>query len=401
MNDLREDLDRALRTVTFSEAPIEQAKQRGRQIRGRRRAALVVGALAVAAVAAGYPALTRTTANLPPAPAGGHKTHDAVLTDVPGAGTEGPTGLVGRDGVIAVGTAGRVKWQATVKGPGSKGTPVAGDTCYSITSSPGGKLYGACLDKSLAGDQTNGANPVVLSGGVGDGAMYGEIGQAAADVTYVIVTFADGQQLKLIPVVANGLRYVAWVAPLSMTIERVDAHLGGPYATNGLIATAVPFDPPGQLPSFGLWQQLGQAAPPTSSAIIGSGSVGGRVWAEIGYEGPFGTCFTPGSDSADRFCLPVQRLGTTALLGGWGGNPPETAAFGSAAPGVALVRVTLSDGKTATARPVSVGNEDLFAFAISPGVTPTGWTAYDAYGHQVGTGTTSTGSASTTITLSP
>ena len=60
MNDLREDLDRALRTVTFSEAPVERAKRAGRRIRTRRRVALLAGALAVAAVAAGYPALTRS-----------------------------------------------------------------------------------------------------------------------------------------------------------------------------------------------------------------------------------------------------------------------------------------------------------------------------------------------------
>ena len=99
--------------------------------------------------------------------------------------------------------------------------------------------------------------------------------------------------------------------------------------------------------------------------------------------------------------MPIKQLKTTAVLGGWGGNPPEPAAFGSAAPGVALVRVTLSDGKTASARPVGVGNEDLFAFAIGKGVTPTGWTAYDVSGHQVGTGTVPSDSLSATKSANP
>jgi len=50
VNDLREELDRALRAVPVSAAPVERAKRDGRRIRTRRRAALLAGALAVAAV---------------------------------------------------------------------------------------------------------------------------------------------------------------------------------------------------------------------------------------------------------------------------------------------------------------------------------------------------------------
>jgi hypothetical protein len=70
VNELREDLDRALRTVTFSEAPVERTKRDGRRIRARRRVTRLAGVLAVAAVAAGYPALARNAA-APPAPASG------------------------------------------------------------------------------------------------------------------------------------------------------------------------------------------------------------------------------------------------------------------------------------------------------------------------------------------
>jgi hypothetical protein len=76
VNELGEDLDRALRTVTFSEAPIERVKRDGRRIRTRRRVTLLAGVLAVAAVAAGYPALARNSA-APPAPAAGHTTPPA------------------------------------------------------------------------------------------------------------------------------------------------------------------------------------------------------------------------------------------------------------------------------------------------------------------------------------
>jgi hypothetical protein len=88
------------------------------------------------------------------------------------------------------------------------------------------------------------------------------------------------------------------------------------------------------------------------------------------------------------------RLTTTELLAGWGGSTP-VAAFGSAAPGVASLRVTLSNGPSVTVRPVTVGNERLFALWTGNGVSPTGWTSYDAAGHVTGTGsvTSSSGQA--------
>jgi hypothetical protein len=81
------------------------------------------------------------------------------------------------------------------------------------------------------------------------------IGEAATDLAFFVVTFTDGQQLKLIPVTVGGHRYIAWVSPASMTIESVVAHLGGPYNDSGATATAVPIGQPGHRPSFGPWQQ--------------------------------------------------------------------------------------------------------------------------------------------------
>ena len=89
--------------------------------------------------------------------------------------------------------------------------------------------------------------------------------------------------------------------------------------------------------------------------------------------------------------MPVKRLVTTGIIG-WGGDSPEPV-FGSAAPGVTLVRVALSNGKTAAVKPVGVGNEHVFAFAVGAGVSPVSWTAYDASGHQVGAGSVKLGLA--------
>jgi hypothetical protein len=401
LSDLKEDLDRALRTVTFGEAPIEQAKRRGHRIRTRRRVTLLAGALAIAAIAAGYPALTRTAA-APPAPATGQKTapidRNPVLTDGSGSDTtEAPGGLTDKSGIVAAGTMGSVKWNVTVHGPRAA-NPVPADSCYTVTLSTG--LDGNCTDlPSVLGSGLGSSVPARFtetgSMTAATGTMTTEvtIGVVAPDVTYFFVTFDDGQRLKLIPVTAGGHRYIAWAAPASMTIISVVAHLGGPYSDSGQIASTAPFEEPGLLPVFGLWQADGESAPPRDSKVIASGTADGLPWKTSAYEGPWGTCFVSGPDGLE--CVPAEQLVTTAVLGGWGGNPnpPDSAAFGSAAPGVALVRVTLSDGKTVEARPVLVGNEDLFAFAIPRDVTPISWTAYNASGHQAGTGTVAAGGA--------
>ena len=236
MNDLREDLDRALRTVTFSEAPIERAKQAGRRIRTRRRVALLAGVLAVAAVAAGYPALSRNSA-APPAPATGTKTPaphqapyggDPLLTDgPPGGTTQAPGGLATSSGVIASGAMGGVPWQVTVHGPGAT-NPVPADPCFTVSITSVGDLGASCSDfPTLKAGVLNSGTPVMFTG-EGDAVTEATIGEAASVVTYVIVDFTDGQQLKLIPVTADGHRYIAWTAPLTMTVASVVAHLGRP-----------------------------------------------------------------------------------------------------------------------------------------------------------------------------
>jgi len=412
MSDLKEDLDRALRTVPFSEAPVERAKQHGRRLRTRRRLSVVAGAVVVAAIVAGYPALTRSGAAGPATPAVGSAKptpkpsagHDPVLTaGPPGGTTEAPGGLTDKSGIVAEGSISSAKWRVTVHKPGAT-NPVAADSCYTVTLPSGAD--GTCVDLPSSLNEGLGASVPARFTGVAYLAPKSSaitqdavIGIVAPDVTYFIVTFNHGQQLKLLPVTVGGHRYVAWVAPASMTVDSVIAHLGGPYSDSGLVAATTPWDLPGQMPVFGLWRADGQSAPPLDSGVIGSGTTDGHAWKVTAYEGPWGTCFVTGPN--DWECVPVKQLATTTVLGGWGGNPPEPAAFGSAARGVALVRVTLSNGKTVTARPVGVGNENLFAFPIGKGVTPVRWTAYDASGKQTGTATLRTGTATATKSASP
>jgi hypothetical protein len=67
-----------------------------------------------------------------------------------------------------------------------------------------------------------------------------ELGGVDADVTSVVVSLRDGQQLKLIPVSRYGQRLVAYLFPAQVGIASVTVYLNnGRYAT----ATGVPPKP--------------------------------------------------------------------------------------------------------------------------------------------------------------
>jgi hypothetical protein len=360
MSELREDLDRAFNAIDIGGPPVERVLRDGRRLRTRRRVAVVAGALAVAAIVAGYPALGhRMTSS--PAPA---TSHDPVITDRPGAGA---------NGIIGQGKIGRASWQVRLEPtPAAGGKP--GDVCFQATVSPAHTI-------SCGPASENDGTPAAF-GGASDSTYETTLGSVAADVTYFVLTFTDGQHLKLIPVTYAGTRYVAWLAPVTMPVKDIVAHLGGQGSDRGQTSTAVPFDGAGQEPVFGLWQAPGQAAVPRVQAVIGSGTAGGHSWSVTAYQGPWGTCFVTGDGSSD--CVPLPRLATTDVTG-WDGPPGPV--FGSAAPGVARITVRLTDGTTVSVQPVTVGNERLWAFWSGDSASPKSWIAYSASGREIGSGT--------------
>lgn len=407
MTELRDDLDRALRSVTFGDAPVQRAMRDGRRLRNRRRLAVLAGALAIAAAAVASPSFARPGA-APPVPATSHPAMprpsltpgDPVVTDQPPAPGAAP-------GTVAQGTIGALRWMA-VLAPAGLNPQGQANTCFTAytataptgsASQPGIKVHARCAQSAALLANYTGSDPAGISGAIGsmdafvppDQVMLGAV---APDVTYFELAFTDGQLLKLIPVTVQGHRYVAWVAPASMSVARLTAHLGTPNADSGQLMTAVPFQPAGTAPQFGLWLKTGQAVPPRASAVIGHATGNEPSWSASAYEGPWGTCFVTAPGAAS--CVWQTRLSDTALLG-VGGNPPA-AAFGSAAPGVAWLRVSLSNGKTVRVTPVSVGNERLFALWPGAGVTVNEWTAYDAASRAIGGGATVASSASASLT---
>lgn len=364
MSELRESLDQAMRTVTVGEPPVDAAMCRGRAIRHRRRVTVLASALAVAVVAgAGYPAVTHLRATPPPPVT----THRVVVTDVP----PGPGSAAG---LVASGLIGGKSWQVIVGKPqqlGGAGT----QQCFHAqgTAFPG---QGTSLNCGPV--LAPSADPVQFTG-IGTGAAEAELGAVAADVTYLVVTLTDGQQLKLIPVRVYGTRLVAFAAPLSTGIASATAHLN-----NGQYRTAIPAPLPGGLPVFGAWLAPGEHGLPRATGSVAAGTVDGQAWSVTAYVGPWGVCFTaaPGVAGCDDATAPLT---TTHVLGSQGSNPPQVV-YGSAAAPVSYLMVTLTGGQRFPVPVVMVGGQKLFAFALGNGQTLKKWTAYDAAGHPLSSG---------------
>ena len=372
MTGLRTELDAALRTITPGEAPVEGAMRRGRWLR-RRRIGAVAAVTAVALLAAaGYPALAGRSAGPRPVPPANHQR--VVVTDVPPARGAPP-------GEVAFGRVGGLSWEVGVDKPDPKASSAL-PACWRSrqVGAPEQRASSSSLEVSNCDiPKLTGQWPVELTG-QGTGTNVVMVGVVRADVTYVLLTLADGQELKLIPVTSyGGARLLAYVAPLRDPVIKAVAYQG-----NGQYLTAVPFNQPGSLPSFGLWLRPGDTPPPTASAVLTRGTPG--VWSGkiSAYEGPWGTCFSTGP--GDSECSSAPRLLATEVTGLTGGDPPLMV-WGSAAPYVTRLEVTLTNGDIIRVPAVPVGDENLWAFGVAKGQRVKSLAAYNAQGTRIWTGT--------------
>lgn len=361
MNELRESLDQALRTVVPGEAPVGEAMRRGAAIRIRRRVTAVASVLAVALFAGvGYPALTHMRTLREPVAS----RHAVSVTDVP-PGPGAPAGM------IAHGTIGGKAWQAvTSKVDASR----PGQQCVSASGpaiGPPSEPLSAC-GPAPASDSTP-ANLMTVTSGSAEASF----GAVRPDVRYLVVTLSDGTRLNLIPVRVEGVRYVAFAAPLSLKVDSITAFLA-----NGQYLTATPFNAPEGTVMVGEWLLPGQHGQPRVTRQIAAGAGDGGSWSVDAYAGPWGTCVTyPGT----AVCFPTGLPLATGLMKLSG--TPAGAILGMAAPAVAHVKVTFSDGSTLPLTPVAVGKQKFFAFRPPGGTTVRRWVAYDAAGKQIDSGT--------------
>ena len=369
MSDLREELDAVLRAVDPGQAPVEAAMREGRRFRLRRRVTMAASVAAVAvAVVAGYPALFPKPAAPAPAPSA-PRYPDITVTPGPGSPT----------GVIALGTIGGTHWKLSISDSfaggcisGTVGTEDVATGCYQsgmlLPSASGSPLI---LQGASNGDYT------VAAGGV------------VADVRYVVLTLTDSQQLKLIPVLLGGQRYIAYAAPATMQVTRATAYLG-----DGEVLTAIPFDPPGfGVPWFSRWMSPGQREQQPVTAVVGSGRADGQSWSVTASIGPWGTCLqgivagNP-SQGTGAACWPSTQITSTqfdtTLDDGQGYGP--SIAVGSAVPSVTEVKVTLTSGTSVRVPVKAAAGEKFWVLALGPRQSVRDWMAYDAAGKQVASG---------------
>jgi hypothetical protein len=364
MSELRESLDQAMRTVTVGEPPVDAAMRRGRAIRHRRRVTVLASALAVAAASGvAYPAVTHLRSA--PAPA---TTHRVVITDIP----PGPGSAAG---LVASGMIGDKSWRVIVDKPRQLGG--AGiQQCFSAQGTAFGASQGSA--QNCGPQLAPSADPVQFTGS-GDGGNEAQVGAVAADVTYLVVTLDDGQQLKLIPVRLYGTRLVAFAAPMGAGVASAVA-----YRNDGQYRIAIPASLPGDLPVFGAWLAPGQHGQARATGRVAAGTVDGQAWSVTAYIGPWGVCFTtaPGVAGCDEAIAPLT---TTGVLGSQGSGPPQVV-YGTAASAVSYLMVTLTSGQAFRVPVAVVGGQKLFAFALGKGQTLKKWTAYDAAGHPLSSG---------------
>ena len=194
------------------------------------------------------------------------------------------------------------------------------------------------------------------------------------------VELSDGTILTLHPVEVDGSRFVAFASPFSVLVDSVTA-----YSRSGAIATAIPFEwPGGLLPSFEAWLRPGQAVPARLTGTFGSGTVEGKPWRATAYLGPWGTCITVGHDGD---CFGSQQRPAT----GWAGGS-DSWVVGTAADSVSYLVITLKDGSTVRAEATAVGSQKFWGVPLSSSQqADSRWTAYDAAGQAVASGSVPTG----------
>jgi hypothetical protein len=366
--DLRQRLDQAFEIVTPHPAPIEDAVRRGRTIRVRRRvvaAATVAAVVAIGAVAAFGPSSLHKLVSPPPAT----QVNQPTVTVQP----PGPHSVAG---LIAWGTVDGKSWQIAATESATDGLGTGQELFVAF----GTAFWPSPVSTTGLALGTYSTGPVTF-GGSTDGTVQAQYGAVQADVSYVTVRLGDGTVLTLHPVTVYGARAVAFAAPVDIGIASVTA-----YSRHGEIATAIPFNDPGDMAYFGAWLRPGQHGLARASGVIFSERIGGSGVRVTGYQGPWG------------ICLKVSGIGTVgcgpALSDVLGGNiacwtsGKLSYIFGQTSASVTRVVLAVPGARSIQVRPVRVGGQKLFAFVFEAPTTANnlGWKAYDSSGAVVSSG---------------
>ena len=348
--ELRDRLGGLLNGLDPSPAPVARVIKQGEQIRTRRWVSAVAG---VAVVALGAAALSSRLTQ-PPAtvPVGLHYT---ITVQPPGKHAPG--------GLIATGSINGNRWEAKLTGS-------------TIQFSGNVDLF------TVGGVTLSRTDPADLAGG-GDGHSYfGYAGTVLRSVRYLTITLANGDVLRLIPVRWHGVSYVAVKLPQRLGITRAVA-----YGRHGIVAYAIPYRSGSGLATLGRWLRPGQAGLARRTVTIGSGVVNGQRWQAMASAGPWGVCVGTGTSPTANwttFCdtgpADLRQAVQPGLFGG------GDTVIGLAQPDVSVVHIVMSDRTVRRIGVVHIDGYGYFAMANSKNPTIVSWTAYNADGVKIGSG---------------
>jgi hypothetical protein len=349
--DLGQQVDRALATITSGPTPAAAIVARGRRIRRRRRAAQAGAVAVVAALAVAIPGL--------------------VYTGVRG-GSPGPParqltiaklGPLARNGVIGSGTADGKPWTVRLAGGPD---PVA--TAAGLPAT--GQL----------GTRPDGSDPVTWHV-AGSGAQRLLAGPVSPGVAYLTMRLASGTTYRLYPLAWHGHHYVGLVVPWNLPVVRFTA-----YSQHGEVAYAIPFPDTFHFPRVVSWLRPGAAVPAVSTATITGSDA--RIlnyhWSVQVQIGPWGTCLLDASGYAGTWCRPVAAYPPNAVTLVMSG--PMGLKAGITGRAVAYIQLRLRNGKAARLHVLHIGGQGFYALSVAIDQVAS-WTAYTATGHAIASGT--------------
>ena len=370
---VRERLQDLLESIEVPVSPDRAITGQGRRLRWQRRAGAGTALAVLVALGVALPQLssTGTVAPVAASPAGGQ-----VVVDQP------PLAAPAVDGVIASGRTLGQHW--TIKLTREKGSIAASapGVTSTVASQPGRRP--ARFSAGLGGPN---ARLLMVAGGV------------RRDVTAVTVQVAGSPSLHLIPVRFMGRLWVGMVLPAKLQVTNIIA-----YTAAGEIGHTVPFSPD---PIDGIrtidWLAPGQAGPARSNIrlpflVAGPGAQSYVDGPSVFRTGPWGQCVVAGEIGLPATCNDVFSLavppGKTLIMINCDGVPGDLAlgdgtyayCLAGTAPQVTRIELRLSDGTVHELQPVAVGHARYLSFLVSK-VNIVRWTAFDAAGHQIGTGT--------------
>jgi hypothetical protein len=369
---VRERLQDMLESIEVSLPPDRAITGQGRRLRRQRRAGGGAALAVLVALGVALPQLSSSGTVTPVAasPAGGQ-----VVVDQP------PPAAPAVGGVIASGRTLGQRWTIRLsKESGSIAASAPGTT--SALALPAGS-HPARFTAGLGGPH---ARLLMVVGGV------------RRDVTALTVQVAGAPSLHLIPVRFMGRLWVGMVLPASLQVTNIIA-----YTAAGEVGHTVPFSPD---PQDGIrtiaWLAPDQAGPARSNIrlpflVAGPGAQSHVDGPSVFRTGPWGQCVVSGEIGLPATCDDVFSLavpaGETLIPINCDGNPGDLAlgdgtyayCLVGAAPQVSRVELRLSDGAVHELQPVAVGRARYLSFLVSK-VNIVRWTAFDAAGHQIATG---------------